>query len=168
MSAGGGALTAAGPAAADIAPVGTTRSLRTAFQWSALAVLFLLGVLELFGGTGGLVGSSRAAEPSAGTSSVETLARRIGCTAEITATTADLRQGVCTSAGEEIWIATFPNSGARDSWTTEAKAYGGSYLVGDGWAVVLSESTADLLHGLLGGEIVNGVDHTGHAQAAGG
>ncbi|MEV4612481.1 hypothetical protein AB0K43_07760 [Kitasatospora sp. NPDC049258] len=148
---------------------GATRSVRTAFQWAALLVLFLLGVLELLGGAGGLVGSSQAAAPAPGRSSVEDLARRIGCTAEITAEATDLRQGVCTSGGEEIWIATFPTARARDAWTTEAKAYGGSYLVGDGWAVVLSDATADLLHGLLGGEIVNGVDHAGgHAHTGGG
>ncbi|WP_371502230.1 hypothetical protein OG871_34535 [Kitasatospora sp. NBC_00374] len=145
---------------ATAAAAGSERTVRTTLQWAALLVLFLLGVIELLGGAGGLVGSSQAA-PGPGRSSVEDLARRIGCTADITTDAADLRQGMCTSGGEEIWIATFPTERARDAWTSEAKAYGGSYLVGEGWVVVLSDTTADLLHGLLGGVIVSGVDHTG-------
>jgi hypothetical protein len=100
---------------------------------------------------------------------VEELARRIGCSAEITADAADLRQGLCTSGEEEIWIATFPTPRAQDAWTAEAEAYGGSYLVGDGWVVVLSDSTTDRLHGLLGGDVVGGADHGGaHAHTGGG
>ncbi|GAA0670516.1 hypothetical protein GCM10010193_23280 [Kitasatospora atroaurantiaca] len=153
---------------AALAPPGTVRPVRTALRWAALLVLLLLGVFELLWGAGGLAGSSQAAQRP-GHSSVEGLARRIGCTAEITTDAADLRQGMCTSGGEEIWIATFPTPGAQDAWTSEAKAYGGSYLVGDGWVVVLSDATADLLHGLLGGVIVSGADHTGeHAHAGSG
>jgi len=153
---------------AALAPAGRDRTVRAVLQWAALLVLLLLGILELLGGAVGLVGSSQAAQRP-GRSSVEELARRIGCTAEITTDAADLRQGMCTSGGEEIWIATFPTMRAQDAWTSEAKAYGGSYLVGDGWVVVLSDATADLLHGLLGGVIVSGVDHTGvHAHAGSG
>ncbi|MFD9130224.1 hypothetical protein [Kitasatospora sp. NPDC059571] len=146
-----------------LVPAATDRTVRAALRWTALLVLLLLGVAELLWGAGGLAGTSQAA-PGPARSSVEDLARRIGCTAEITADAADLRQGLCTSGGEEVWIATFPTAGAQDAWTTEAKAYGGSYLVGDGWVVVLSDATADLLHGLLGGTIVNGADHTGHGE----
>ncbi|WP_051813729.1 hypothetical protein [Kitasatospora sp. MBT63] len=147
--------------APDSTLAATTRlpSVRTVLQWVALVFLLVLGVVELLSGPGGLAGTSRAA--AAGRSSVEDLARRIGCTADITTDAADLRQGVCTSDGEEIWIATFPTTGAQDAWTSEAKAYGGSYLVGDRWVVVLSDTTTDLLHGLLGGTVVGGVDHTG-------
>lgn len=109
---------------ATAAAAGSERTVRTTLQWAALLVLFLLGVIELLGGAGGLVGSSQAA-PGPGRSSVEDLARRIGCTADITTDAADLRQGMCTSGGEEIWIATFPTERARDAWTSEAKAYGG-------------------------------------------
>ncbi|GAA2834833.1 hypothetical protein GCM10010441_69170 [Kitasatospora paracochleata] len=133
---------------------------RTVLQWAALALLFLLGIAELLGG-GGWPGSARAAGPATGRISVEQLAGRIGCRAEITADTADLRQGLCTSSGEEVWIATFPTAPAQQAWTSQAEDYGGSYLVGDGWVVVLSDTTADRLHGLLGGEILAGVDHTG-------
>ncbi|MCX5208544.1 hypothetical protein OG689_04410 [Kitasatospora sp. NBC_00240] len=141
---------------------------RTAVRWAALILLFLLGVVELLWGPGGLVGTSQAAQRP-GPSSVEELARRIGCTAEITTDAADLRQGMCTSGGEEVWIASFPTRRAQDAWTTEAQAYGGSYLVGDGWVVVLSDATAGVLHGLLGGTIVSGAEHTGaHAPADGG
>ncbi|MEV8097992.1 hypothetical protein [Kitasatospora sp. NPDC085879] len=146
--------------AAALAPVGSERTLRTGLKWAALLVLLLLGSAELLWGAGGLAAPSQAAQRPA-RSSVEDLAKRIGCTAEITADAADLRQGLCTSGGEEIWIATFPAGPAQDAWLTEAKAYGGSYLVGDGWVVVLSDATADLLHGLLGGSVVGGADHTG-------
>ncbi|GGV35810.1 hypothetical protein GCM10010495_61010 [Kitasatospora herbaricolor] len=133
---------------------------RTAVRWAALILFFLLGVVELLWGPGGLAGASQAAQRP-GPSSVEELARRIGCTAEITTDAADLRQGMCTSAGEEIWIASFPTARAQEAWTSEAQAYGGSYLVGDGWVVVLSDTTADVLHGLLGGVVVGGAGHVG-------
>ncbi|WP_052390085.1 hypothetical protein [Streptomyces sp. NRRL B-24484] len=152
---------------AALGPPGGERTVRTALKWSALVLLLLLGVFELLWGPGGLAGTSQAAQRPAGTS-VEDLARRIGCTAEITADTADLRQGLCTSAGEEVWIATFPEPRAQQSWITEAEAYGGSYLVGEDWVVVLSDATADQLHGLLGGKVVNGADHTGAHQHPGG
>ncbi|MFC9324940.1 hypothetical protein [Kitasatospora sp. NPDC057015] len=141
---------------------------RPVLRWVLLFVLLLLGVLELLFGAGGLIGSSQAAQRP-DRESVEELSRRIGCTAEITADAADLRQGLCTSGGEEIWIATFPTARAQDAWTTEAKAYGGSYLVGEGWVVVLSDTTQDLLHGLLGGVVVSGTDHDGgHPHTGGG
>ncbi|OKI12611.1 hypothetical protein A6A07_17130 [Streptomyces sp. CB03911] len=133
---------------------------RTAVRWAALILLFLLGVVELLWGPGGLAGTSQAAQRP-GPRSVEELASRIGCTAEITTDAADLRQGMCTSGGEEIWIASFPTARAQDAWTSEAQAYGGSYLVGDGWVVVLSDTTAGVLHGLLGGVVVGGAGHAG-------
>ncbi|MFH8385786.1 hypothetical protein ACH4E7_33465 [Kitasatospora sp. NPDC018058] len=150
-----------------LAPAGSGRRVRAGLSWAALMVLLALGSAELLWGTGGLAGTSQAAQ-SPGGSSVEELARRIGCTAEITTDAADLRQGMCTSGGEEIWIATFPTPRAQEAWIEEARAYGGSYLVGDAWVVVLSDATADLLHGLLGGTIVGGADHTGehtHAES---
>ncbi|MEE1786623.1 hypothetical protein PUR71_27525 [Streptomyces sp. SP17BM10] len=144
--------------------------MRTVLQWAALVLLLALGSVELLWGNGGLAGATQAAPttPGPGAGSVEALARRIGCTAEITTDAADLRQGLCTSGDEEIWIATFPTPRAKDAWIDEAKAYGGSYLVGDAWVVVLSDTTADLLHGLLGGTVVGGADHTGHAHTGGG
>ncbi|MEU8515210.1 hypothetical protein AB0C76_27080 [Kitasatospora sp. NPDC048722] len=155
-----------------LGPAGNSRRVRTALQWAALILLLVLGSVELLWGNGGLAGASQAAPSPGGTSgasSVEALARRIGCTAEITTDAADLRQGLCTSGDEEIWIATFPTPRAKDAWIEEAKAYGGSYLVGDGWVVVLSDATADLLHGLLGGTVVGGADHTGaHTHTGGG
>ncbi|MGV9270584.1 hypothetical protein ACWDRR_38760 [Kitasatospora sp. NPDC003701] len=141
----------------------TDRTVRTAVQWALLVLLLLLGILQLLVGPGGLIGPSQAAQRP-GPRSVEELAGRIGCTAEITADVADLRQGMCTSGGEEIWIATFPTRRAQEAWTSEAKDYGGSYLVGDGWVVVLSDATEDLLHGLLGGVIDSGTDHGGHVH----
>ncbi|MFJ1703737.1 hypothetical protein [Kitasatospora sp. NPDC088346] len=153
------------PQEAVVAPGGPQRTVRTTLQWAALILLLVLGVVELLGGSGGLVGSSQAA-PGPARTTVEDLARRIGCTADITTDAADIRQGMCTSGGDEIWIATFPTTSARDAWTDEAKDYGGKYLVGDGWVVVLSDATADMLHGLLGGVMMNGVDHSGsHAHS---
>ncbi|WP_354638347.1 hypothetical protein [Kitasatospora camelliae] len=154
----------ADPAATELH---AARTVRTYLQWTALTVLLVLGVLELLWGSGGLVGSSQAAQRPV-RSSVEDLARRIGCTAEITTDAADLRQGLCDQDGEETWIATFPTRGAQDAWTTQAQAYGGSYLVGDGWVVVLTDTTMERIHGLLGGTMLGGADHTGghHPQPA--
>ncbi|MFJ9609052.1 hypothetical protein ACIRS1_22210 [Kitasatospora sp. NPDC101176] len=159
-----------GPA---LAPAGPGRRVGAPLKWAALTVLLALGATELLWGSGGLAGTSQAgtaqAERRPGGSSVEELAQRIGCAPEITADAADLRQGLCTVGGEETWIATFPTPRAQQAWIEEARAYGGSYLVGDEWVVVLSDATTDLLHGLLGGTVVGGADHTGgHAHTEGG
>ncbi|MET8628206.1 hypothetical protein ABZW30_31445 [Kitasatospora sp. NPDC004669] len=146
-----------------VAAVRPQRTVRRALQWLALTVLLVLGVVELLGGAAGLLASPQTSAHAA-RASVEDLAQRIGCTADITADTTDLRQGLCTLGENEVWIATFPTSGAQTAWTSEAEAYGGSYLVGDRWVVVLSDTTADLLHAKLGGVITSGADHTGHAD----
>ncbi|MBP0453530.1 hypothetical protein J5Y04_28890 [Kitasatospora sp. RG8] len=145
-----------------LAAVRPQRTVRRRLQWLALTVLLLLGVVELLGGAGGLLTPSRTSADAA-RASVEDLAQRIGCKADITADTTDLRQGLCTLGDDEVWIATFPTAGAQTAWTSGAEEYGGSYLVGDRWVVVLSDTTADLLHAKLGGVITGGADHTGHA-----
>lgn len=146
-----------------VAVVRPQRTVRRTLQWLALTVLLVLGVVELVGGAGGLLAPPRTSADAA-RASVEDLAQRIGCTADITADTTDLRQGLCTLGDDEVWIATFPTTGAQTAWTSGAEAYGGSYLVGDRWVVVLSDTTTDLLHAKLGGVITGGADHTGHAD----
>ncbi|MQS14868.1 hypothetical protein F7Q99_22050 [Streptomyces kaniharaensis] len=148
-----------------MAAVRPQKAVRRTLQWLALTVLLVLGVVELLGGTGGLLGPPRTSADVA-RATVEDLAQRIGCTADITADTTDLRQGLCTLGEDEVWIATFPTTGAQKAWTSEAEAYGGSYLVGDRWVLVVSDTTADLLHAKLGGVITGGADHTGHADHA--
>ncbi|MGW2253835.1 hypothetical protein ACWCXH_27125 [Kitasatospora sp. NPDC001660] len=148
-----------------VAAVRPQRTVRRALQWLALTVLLVLGVVELVGGPGGLLAPTRTSVDAARTS-VEDLAQRIGCPVDITADTADLRQGLCTLGADEVWIATFPTAGAQTAWTSEAEAYGGSYLVGDRWVVVLSDTTADLLHAKLGGVVTGGADHIGHGDHA--
>ncbi|MER7753298.1 hypothetical protein [Kitasatospora sp. NPDC097643] len=156
MTAGGAVVAAARP----------RRTVRRRLQWLALTVLLVLGVVELLGGAGGLIAPTRTSTGAARTS-VEDLAQRIGCAVDITADTTDLRQGLCTLGEDEVWIATFPTTGAQTAWTSDAEAYGGSYLVGDRWVVVLSDTTADLLHAKLGGVITSGADHTRHADHGG-
>ncbi|WP_395293728.1 hypothetical protein ACF9IK_09035 [Kitasatospora hibisci] len=149
-----------------VAPVRPQRKARRRLQWLGMTVLFALGVIELAGGTGGLFALPRASAGVAG-ASVEDLAKRIGCTADITADTADLRQGLCNLGEDEVWIATFPTAGAQTVWTSGAEEYGGLYLVGDRWVVVLSDTTADFLHQKLGGVVTSGTDHIGHAGQGG-
>ncbi|MCG6495732.1 hypothetical protein [Kitasatospora sp. A2-31] len=146
-----------------VAPVRPRQKARRRLQWLGMTVLLALGVIELMGGTGGLFALPRASA-GVGGASVEDLAKRIGCTADITADTADLRQGLCSLGEDEVWIATFPTTGAQTVWTSGAEEYGGSYLVGDRWVVVLSDTTADFLHQKLGGVVTNGTDHAGHAD----
>ncbi|MFJ3794476.1 hypothetical protein [Kitasatospora sp. NPDC090091] len=146
-----------------VAPVRPQLKARRRLQWLGMTVLLALGVIELMGGTGGLFALPGTPAGAAG-ASVEDLARRIGCTADITADTTDLRQGLCNLGEDEVWIATFPTTGAQTVWTSGAEEYGGSYLVGDRWVVVLSDTTADFLHQKLGGVVTNGTDHTGHAD----
>ncbi|MEU6785026.1 hypothetical protein ABZ912_38045 [Nonomuraea angiospora] len=72
---------------------------------------------------------------------------------EVQVDAAELHQVACRSPQGRYTILTFATSAGEQAWLGEAQSYGGTYLVGDRWAVV---SGPGLLRGLrtqLGGEI---------------
>lgn len=95
--------------------------------------------------------------------SIETIAAVIGCTAEIAVGAEELRTGSCKTGQGEFRMATFTADEGQRAWLTEAREYGGNYLVGKRW-VVISESLDALraLRAKLGGTIEVGDQHAGH------
>ncbi|WP_327382048.1 hypothetical protein [Streptomyces sp. NBC_01207] len=94
--------------------------------------------------------------------SLEQIATAIGCTAEVNVEVEDLRQGGC-QAGQVVYrMVTFTAEQGLRSWLTEAKMYGGLYLVGDRWVVTApTEEALTTVRGRLGGSLETGDTHGG-------
>ncbi|WP_051781589.1 MULTISPECIES: hypothetical protein [unclassified Streptomyces] len=92
--------------------------------------------------------------------SLEQIATAIGCTAEVNVEVEELRQGGC-QAGQVVYrMVTFAAEKGLHSWLTEARMYGGLYLVGDRWVVTApTEEALTALRGRLGGSLETGDTH---------
>ncbi|WP_146615418.1 hypothetical protein [Nonomuraea aridisoli] len=66
---------------------------------------------------------------------------------------ADYRQVVCQSPQGRYTIMTFATAAGKDAWLEAAQPYGGTYLVGDRWAVVATPALLGDLRAELGGEL---------------
>ncbi|MFE9477408.1 hypothetical protein ACFYNM_02250 [Streptomyces spororaveus] len=113
-------------------------------------------------------GSAKTAAAGPATS-LEQIATAIGCTAEVNVEAEELRQGGC-QAGEVVYrMVTFTAQEGLRSWLTEARMYGGRYLVGDRWVVTApKEEALTALRGRLGGSLESGDTHGGaHAETPG-
>ncbi|MGW5850547.1 hypothetical protein ACWFQ8_21795 [Streptomyces sp. NPDC055254] len=128
-------------------------------------VLRLRPALALVAGlcAGLLCGGCADPQPAPGPgTSIEEIAAAIGCTAEVSVEAEELRQGGCATAEGPYRMATFAADRGLRSWLTEAKAYGGSYLVGDRWVVTNgSPETLGALRDRLGGTLDTGSVHGG-------
>lgn len=102
-----------------------------------------------------------AAPPS---SSIEEIAKALGCTAEVSVEAEELRQGGCETGQGPYRMVTFAADEGLRSWLTEARMYGGLYLVGDRW-VVTAQTTEALtaLRERLGGSLETGATHGDHS-----
>ncbi|MGW0389962.1 hypothetical protein ACWDYJ_03475 [Streptomyces sp. NPDC003042] len=95
--------------------------------------------------------------------SIEEIATAIGCTAEVNVQAEELREGGCESGQGAYRMVTFAAEPGLRAWLTEARNYGGTYLVGDRWVVTTPSADAlTALRGRLGGSLENGDTHTGH------
>ena len=65
------------------------------------------------------------------------LAQKIGCTgfATTSPTLYASDEGNCDLGGATLDVVTFADNGTRDKWVQAAKSFGGSYVVGDRFAV---------------------------------
>ncbi len=108
---------------------------------------------------GASAGASATAAAAPGTS-LEQIATAIGCTAEVNVEAEELRQGGC-QAGQVVYrMVTFTAEQGLRSWLTEARMYGGLYLVGDRWVVTApTEEALTTLRGRLGGSLETGDTH---------
>jgi hypothetical protein len=107
-------------------------------------------------------GSARTSAPAAVPMSLETLAKQTGCTVQVQTNAAELRQGYCKTGAGRYVLLTFPSDKAAKTWFTEARNWGGIYLIGARWIIV---GTTQQLQGFrvqVGGEITPGDDHGGH------
>ncbi|MFG2977485.1 hypothetical protein ACGFYY_31420 [Streptomyces sp. NPDC048331] len=98
--------------------------------------------------------------PAAPGTSLEQIATAIGCTPEVNVEAEELRQGGC-QAGEVVYrMVTFSAEKGLRSWLTEARMYGGLYLVGDRWVVTApKEDALTALRGRIGGSLETGDTH---------
>ncbi|MBW5486561.1 hypothetical protein GPJ59_33105, partial [Streptomyces bambusae] len=106
-----------------------------------------------------------AADPAARPAPLQDIAAAIGCTPSVSVEAEEVRQGGCETPGGTFRIMTFAAERGRQDWLAEARAYGGTYLVGDRWIVTARPETALApLRDRLGGSLESGEAHdAGHA-----
>ncbi|XRQ02794.1 hypothetical protein ACN3XK_40100 [Actinomadura welshii] len=111
--------------------------------------------LPLAAGCGGSEGSGKA-EPA----SLQELAEQTNCSPTGKRKVADMEQGNCKNDLGRYVLLSFTSDKKMNSWLTEAKPWGGAYLVGASWIVVSEEKTLQTIRKDLGGKIVHGDDHS--------
>ncbi|WKX68863.1 hypothetical protein [Streptomyces sp. XD-27] len=114
-------------------------------------------------GAAGSGAADRTRPPAAAPESVRDIAAAIGCTADVYVDADELRQAGCRTERGEFRMVTFAADSGQRAWLSEARAYGGTYLVGKRW-VVTARPVKPLaaLRAELGGTIEAGADHHDH------
>jgi len=108
-------------------------------------------------------GPGRASAPAAVPMSLETLAKQTGCTVQVQTNAAELRQGYCkTNSSGRYVLLTFPSDKAAKTWFSEARNWGGIYLIGARWIIVGTDQQLQNFRSEVGGEITAGDDHSHH------
>jgi hypothetical protein len=97
--------------------------------------------------------------PEAQPATIEQLAQKTGCTLIGKRNSKELKQGQCKTSTGRYVLVSFTDNKNRDSWLTEAKPWGGTYLVGPQWVAVATPQILDTLRKDLGGNIVHGDQH---------
>jgi hypothetical protein len=93
---------------------------------------------------------------------MDQLATTLGCpNPNMQVDAAELRQALCQTPEGRYVLLTFSTDAGKRAWLDEAQPYGGTYLVGDRWAVVSERPLLERLQGRLGGQI-EGSGHGGH------
>ncbi|MCB5166752.1 hypothetical protein LG634_18135 [Streptomyces bambusae] len=91
---------------------------------------------------------------------LEPLASAVPCTPEVVTDAGELREGACRTGEGAYRLLTFATPAGEQAWLTEARAYGGSYLVGDRWVLVAQHPGAlDAVRARLGGTVEGGAHH---------
>lgn len=105
--------------------------------------------------------------PDTASGSLEQLADRARCRADVQTDAAELRQATCANGARRYILVTFANARGQAEWLDEADDYGGTYLVGGRWVAVGGRRDIVALRDRLGGTVVDAADghgggHHGH------
>ncbi|MFF8639643.1 hypothetical protein [Streptomyces sp. NPDC015345] len=106
-------------------------------------------------------GSGGDGTPATASGSLEQLADRARCRADIQTDAAELRQATCESGARRYILVTFANARGQAEWLDEADDYGGTYLVGGRWVAVGGRRDIAALRDRLGGTVVDAADRHG-------
>ncbi|TDD64063.1 hypothetical protein E1293_42025 [Actinomadura darangshiensis] len=98
--------------------------------------------------------------------SLAELAKQTDCSPTGKRKVKDLEQGNCKTSQGRYVLLSFTTDNGMNAWLTEAKPWGGTYLVGARWVVVSQQKTLETLRKDLGGKIVQG-DHHGSGHGTG-
>ncbi|MFC5751130.1 hypothetical protein [Actinomadura rugatobispora] len=134
------------------------------YQMTPVKAALLCGavIVPLAAGCSGSSGSASHSGhegPAAKPATIEQLAQKTGCTLAGKRNSAELRQGACQTSRGRYTLVSFTDDKGRDSWLTEAKPWGGSYLVGPRWVAVATPPILESLRKEVGGKIINGDQH---------
>ncbi|MFE7815370.1 hypothetical protein ACFU5P_26200 [Streptomyces sp. NPDC057433] len=130
----------------------------------AVAVLALAGCGS---GGGGDDGDRRSGAPVTATGSLEHLAAEAKCEPDMQTDADTIRQAICETGKEKYILATFATDRGQREWIDTAKDYGGLYLVGRKWVAVGHGNVLEDLRGRLGGDVEEGIDHSGGGHGGG-
>ncbi|WP_399924544.1 hypothetical protein [Streptomyces kanamyceticus] len=106
-------------------------------------------------------GSGGDGTPDTASGSLEQLADRARCRADIQTDAAELRQATCESGARRYILVTFADARGQAEWLDEADDYGGTYLVGGRWVAVGGRHDIAALRDRLGGTVVDAADRHG-------
>ncbi|MPZ84898.1 MAG: hypothetical protein GEV28_32750 [Actinophytocola sp.] len=98
--------------------------------------------------------TTTSSTPPAQAYTVEELAAKLGCAAELQGKAADFRQASCTVDGANFVLLDFQTADGQRAWLDYATMFGGVYLAGERWALSgKSKEYLEELRTTLGGTI---------------
>jgi hypothetical protein len=100
-----------------------------------------------------------AATATTAAPTLEELGSKTGCDVQVQTNATQLRQGACTTSAGRFVVLTFPTDKDAATWLTEAKIWGGHYLVGKRWVVVGTAAQLSAFQKKLGGTVQLGDSH---------
>lgn len=111
--------------------------------------------------TGCAAATPNAAQPpKASPKGLEELARDTGCTVQVQTNASELRQGACQTGAGQYTLLTFATDQAAGTWLSEAKIWGGTYLVGTRWVIVGTPQQLATFQNKVGGNVQSGDSHS--------
>ncbi|MEV2246937.1 hypothetical protein [Streptomyces sp. NPDC049970] len=133
---------------------------------AAAAVLAGFALLTACGG--GADGDDGPTVPPTASGTLEQIASKAHCEPNVQTDAEELRQANCNTGDGRYVLATFATDRGQREWINEAKAYGGSYLVGRKWVAVGDPEVVAALRGRLGGTVETASPHHSGKSGSGG
>ena len=107
----------------------------------------------------GCSASGGSSAPKAVPMSLEQLAKKTGCSVQVQTNATELRQGSCQTKIGRYVVLTFASDQGSAAWLTDARDYGGTYLIGSRWIIVGTQEQLAGFQGKIGGVIQAGAVH---------